>query len=120
MCVLMDIYLLKLFKMSWQINLKGGDNGRLNRQTMSLAIWNDGTQAQAGSHWEGANLNVRQTDPPIDLDESDAESDAGDGGRSDSEGVGNAQDDEKHKLWLPPSIEAAHAAHTQLDAILNP
>lgn len=48
-----------------------------------------------------ADVSIMQKDPPIDLDESDTKSDAKDGGRSNSEEMGDAQDDEEHKLWLP-------------------
>jgi len=53
-------------------------------------------------------------------DESDNESDAGDEDKSDSAGVGDAQDDERQKIWIPPSIKAALAAYAQLDEIINP
>lgn len=79
-----------------------------NNTRQTTSSWNDSTQGDS----------VTQTGAPEG--ESDNESDAGDGGKSDSEGVGNVQDDKKHKLWVLPTIEAAHAAHTQLDAILNP
>lgn len=69
-----------------------------------------------------ANEGAIQTGPPED--ESDNESNtvtaSGDGGESDSEGAGNVQDVKKHKIWVPPSLETANAAHRQLDAILNP
>jgi hypothetical protein len=49
--------------------------------------WNDSTQ--------GLRDSITQTGAP--KDESDNESDAEDRGKIDSEGVGNVQDDEKHK-----------------------
>jgi hypothetical protein len=71
-------------------------------------------------HDTGSTQGDDQTGLPEEESASYNESATGNGGESDSEGVGNAQDDEKNKNWLPPSIETAHAAHTQLDSILNP
>jgi hypothetical protein len=53
-------------------------------------------------------------------DEPDDEDDDEDNGCSDMEGLGNAQDDERHKIWLAPSVNAAAFAHAGLNEILHP
>lgn len=55
---------------------------------------------------------------PLPADEPD--SDEEDGGCSDTEGLGSAQDDEKDKKWLAPSVDAMHAAHGKLDTTWHP
>lgn len=80
----------------------------------------DGLHHKETSHVSTYGDIIMQSGVPEEESDKESANSTGDGGESDSEGVGNVQDDEKNKLWLPPSIEAAHAAHTRLDAILNP
>ena len=78
----------------------------------------DELEARLDAETPMADSSISQAGPSTE--ENDNESDAGDEDKSDSEGVGDAQDDEKQKIWIPPSIDAARAAHAQLDEILNP
>jgi hypothetical protein len=93
----------------------------INNGTVEDAPTIDEPEARPHAETPTAESNsLSQASPPMDLEESDDESNAGDEGKSDSEGVGDAQDDERQKIWIPPSIEAALAAHAQLDEIINP
>jgi hypothetical protein len=93
----------------------------INNGTVEDAPTIDEPEARPHAETPMAESNsLSQASPPMDLEESDDESNAGDEGKSDSEGVGDAQDDERQKIWIPPSIEAALAAHAQLDEIINP
>jgi len=41
-------------------------------------------------------------------------------GMSDEDGEGEAHNDEKVKIWKPPTLEAAQAAHAKIKAIICP
>jgi hypothetical protein len=84
-----------------------------------VEIHHDAEDVTMLDHDTGSTQGDDQTGLPEEESASDNESATGNGGESDSEGVGNAQDDEKNKNWLPPSIETAHAAHTQLDSLIS-
>ncbi|GLB43899.1 hypothetical protein LshimejAT787_1500830 [Lyophyllum shimeji] len=53
-------------------------------------------------------------------DDGNDEDEADEAGNSDEDGYDEAHDHEKDQRWKPPTIEAAHATHMRIKAILHP
>ncbi|KAF8888187.1 hypothetical protein CPB84DRAFT_1849698 [Gymnopilus junonius] len=59
-------------------------------------------------------------DSPEKVINNDDDDEGEDDTRSDQEGEGSAQDDEKDTQWMPPTVGAAREAHQKIKTILQP